>query len=105
MRFRPSMIVSTLAALLMLSASLWAYDVTPDMASAAARTHIQSMQDTWGCISNLVQTGLELERTVPLIGDGDDTVGYVAELTPHGFVLLSADSEIYPVIAYSYRVD
>jgi len=38
----------------------------------------------------------------PFLSDNGDVLGYIADLSPTGYIALSADTDIRPVIAYSY---
>jgi len=83
---------------------LWAKTVSPRMALTAARTHVEAMQEVWTLIPELEGRKVTVEEVRPL-KDTAELLGYVAVLKPKGFVVLSADTGLPPIIAYSYRCD
>ncbi len=78
--------------------------ITPDMASQAALTHLQSTRQMWTQLSHLDGETLELDFLTELRApESNELLGYVAELAPRGFIVLSADTRITPVLAYSFH--
>ncbi len=66
----------------------------------AAETQIEghSMND------QLATRNTFVKRITPVI-DGDVAIAYIAELNPKGFIAISTDSDIRPIIAFSYIND
>jgi len=80
--------------------------ITPDMASRVACNHLQSMHQEWGGLVHLEGETLELAVLTELrASESNELSGYVAELAPVGFIVLSADTRITPVLAYSFHSD
>ena len=48
-------------------------------------------------------TGVTAAGTTEIRGEDGTLLAYVTELTPRGFVAVSADTDIAPVVAYSFR--
>jgi hypothetical protein len=78
--------------------------VTPDMATTVAQAHVESMRNVWSRIPRLGGEEVTLGGVNPLYElESQDVLGYVIELQPRGFVVVSGNTEIMPVLAYSYR--
>ncbi|MBN2381212.1 C10 family peptidase [candidate division WOR-3 bacterium] len=92
--------------LVLFSGRLWADQVNSERALAAARTHVVSLRGVWSQIPELEGIQVMVKDLHPLTdGETDKTLGYVVDLEPQGFVVLSASTDISPVIAYSFRCD
>lgn len=47
----------------------------------------------------------QIDHIEQLTNDRNTKIGYLAELSPKGFILVSADNEIHPILAYSFLND
>ena len=90
--------VSTVFILLILISVSFADPVKPDMAYKAAETYL-SQQLTGGLRKPALSAAIS---KVGEITDTDDkTLAYIVELENGGFVILSGDTDIEPVLGYS----
>ena len=57
--------------------------------------------------AKIIQHGLEMERTISKITTQNNEKGkvlfYIIELDPQGFIIVSADTDLPPIIGYSFR--
>lgn len=91
---------------LLFTVGLGAASVTPEMAATAAQTHVSSMRETWTQIPQLTGHEVTISGVRPLDDPrSNQLLGYVVDLTPCGFVVFSADTEIDALICYSFRTD
>lgn len=108
---------SRLAAILLLLvclcsySSLWAAPVSPEQVRQAADTFLKVRQarssrtSPWLAVPPKSRAVGEANDVSPrTIRDTDGTIlAYVIELEPEGFVVTSADTDITPIVAYSFR--
>ena len=90
----------SLLSLLILSMGIsFAHAVDFDDVIAAAQTQIEmnraSAEGRWSA-------GFAISRVVPIGGDVGKAPAYAVLLDPIGYVLVSGDSDVRPVIAYSF---
>ena len=91
--------------------ALWAEAVSPGQVRAAAEAFLQGRQVR----TSTALPWLATSRTNPVlipaldgesrpIRDRDGTIlAYAVELEPQGFIITSADTDLPPVVAYSFR--
>jgi len=97
-------LAATVSLFVILAGWLPAAAVTPQEATKAAMTHVQSMTNVWSRLPHLENQTITVDKLKELYETGSDQLlGYVAELVPRGFVVLSGDTRLAPIIAYSYR--
>jgi hypothetical protein len=97
-------LAATVSLFVILAGWLPAAAVTPQEATKAAMTHIQSMTNVWSQLPHLENQTITVDKLKELREtESDQLLGYVAELVPRGFVVLSGDTRLAPIIAYSYR--
>lgn len=105
----------TLRALLVLSASLAAVatmyaqplsgePVSVAMAKKAVLIHIEMTRDQWSVLAELKGTAPGVKEVKKLEYPGTkELLGYVVELAPKGFVVVSARTDISPIISFDYQ--
>ncbi|TKJ43837.1 hypothetical protein CEE36_01590 [candidate division TA06 bacterium B3_TA06] len=97
-------LAATVSLFVILAGWLPAATVTPQEATKAAMTHIQSMTNVWSQLPYLENQTITVDKLKELCEtESNQLLGYVAELTPRGFVVLSGNTQLAPIIAYSYR--
>lgn len=78
--------------------------ITPDMATTVAQAHVESMRNVWSRISQLEGQAVTIGDLNPLKdAESQNVLGYVVALEPRGFVVVSGETNLTPIIAYSYR--
>ncbi len=92
--------------IIIISSVLFAGDIQIDEALLAAQNHIAAKSvfarndagiDPWDSDFEFTVAAIE-----PLNSGNGELVGYVASLFPSGYIALSADTDIRPIIAYSF---
>ena len=92
--------------IIIISSVLFAGDIQIDEALLAAQNHIAAKSvfarndagiDPWDSDYEFTVAAIE-----PLNSGNGELVGYVASLSPSGYIALSADTDIRPIIAYSF---
>ncbi len=109
---RRRLAVVLLAAVCLFSdAAIWAEAVSPEQVRAAAEAFLKRREAR----TSTSQPWLATSRTNPVriptpdgspqpICDRDETIlAYAVELEPQGFIITSADTDLAPVVAYSFR--
>lgn len=88
---------------------LWAAEVTPGDVEKVAEMHLRVQMSRW---VNAIEKGLieprALDYTISDIrrlrgSPNGVTLGYIVDLSPAGFISISADSTLHPVIAFAYK--
>ncbi|MBN2378898.1 C10 family peptidase [candidate division WOR-3 bacterium] len=101
---RVNVLGSVGVAFLIFATTSYAESVTQDMALRVAVIHIEATRNEW---SALVHLGGERVRTGQIFELLDDQsqklLGYIVELKPEGFIVISGNTSLDPVIAYSYH--
>ncbi|MBN2381112.1 PQQ-binding-like beta-propeller repeat protein [candidate division WOR-3 bacterium] len=105
---RKSLVKWVWSGVFLMAALGWAAPVTTSMARKAAETHINAKSGVRDSIPRI-----KLYKPAATVGElkelldpqSGDLIGYVAELKPKGFIVLSANTSITPIIAYSFRCD
>lgn len=78
--------------------------VTAEMALKVAQTHVASMKDYYKTIPGLEKEQVQVDKILELLDPADNMLlGYVVKLKPKGFVVISSNTGIHPVIAFSFR--
>lgn len=78
--------------------------VTTDMIEKAAENQLKMMQSVWSRSPYFDGSSPTISHVIPLQSvESDEPLGYIAELSPKGFIVFSATTDISPVIAYSYE--
>ncbi len=78
--------------------------VTREMARKAAAYHIAKAENMWRDISVSNQTAPKVGKVEELkYPETKELIGYVIELVPKGFVVISAYTHIDPVIAFDFQ--
>lgn len=97
-------LAATVSLLVISTGWLPAAAVTFDEATKTATAHVESMTDVWSRLPYLKDQTVTVSGLQELRETGSNQLlGYVAELTPRGFVVLSGNTQLAPIIAYSYR--
>ncbi len=83
--------------LLLLAAGALGREVEPEEAYAVASSFLQTPPNS---DNRPLSAGDQVESVIPLYAAGGDLIlGYVHQLFPKGYVVVSADTELPPVIA------
>ena len=85
-----------IAMLLALSADSFAKSINPKKAQTAALGWLNSNNKPMG-----KDISKDAAQTTPLIDDNGNVICYIVNLTPCGFVIISTDDQIEPIIAFS----
>lgn len=104
------MLRSILIIQVLLAAVLLALPVTPDMAISAAQTHIvlhaEYLQNPENRGATAIGVPYRIGGINPLLDSREErVVGYVVNLDPVGYVAISGETQIEPVIVYSFKSD
>lgn len=86
-------VITMLLALFMVS--IFAYQVSENEALQTANQHLRA----WGELSR------SIESTYLMTDENNTVVAYIYNLDPVGFIIVSPDTDIKPVIGYSFRTD
>ncbi|MCJ7812500.1 C10 family peptidase, partial [bacterium] len=96
----------TTISLFIFALNIFAADVSEEIARQAATTRLAAQQRIWD------QDPRQLNKATGSVGQlsigsivtvvDDETLAYVANLLPQGFIVVSSDDEIEPIIGYSY---
>ncbi len=96
--------------LLVLTPSLFAIPVNKTSAISVGLTHIESTQSTTKHLTGpIVQSSTYADehfvRDIQVLTseDLDSTLAYILQLSPEGYIVISPDTDIHPVIAYSFN--
>lgn len=103
-------ILFTAALVLLFVVSLDALPVNSDMAMKAARTHLHATANKNYDCGNTGNYSVESKYSISgieILTDEDtgDILAYIVRLNPAGHITISSDTDIRPVIAYSYHND
>ncbi|MDZ7721407.1 MAG: C10 family peptidase [candidate division KSB1 bacterium] len=88
----------SLLCLLFMAPALHSEPITPEQAQMAAANFTHKRQESTARLSKPVSATLK-----STIHDADKPLAFIAELEPTGFLILSGDTDLQPVIAYSFR--
>ena len=96
--------------LFIFTAVIFAKEATLDMVKNVAQAHIQIFSEYGKLKPEKLLNGMapkygtQISKTIPLYDkDNKVLVAYIMELDPKGYVVISVDTDIEPVIAYSFR--
>ncbi|MCF7792649.1 MAG: C10 family peptidase [Candidatus Cloacimonetes bacterium] len=79
----------------LLLGSMFAVRIDEDSALQTATQHLRAWDET----------SRNIESTHYMLDDDDTMLAYVYDLEPEGFIIVSTDTDIKPVVGYSFRND
>ncbi len=94
---------------MLIAAATYAKFVSPEESAIAAnellRTHVAARLELGKSAPKGFGEARSISEIVPLEGRSGGTLAYIAILEPTGFIAISADTRIEPIVAFSYLCD
>ncbi|MBD3286130.1 hypothetical protein GF359_06425 [candidate division WOR-3 bacterium] len=104
MRGKRGLFMGAGVVLLLFASIIHAEGVTPAMAKQAADAYIDATRSEWSQLHHLSGESVSIRDVNRLnSADSGELLGYFVRLNPEGFIVLSGDTRLQTVIAYSYR--
>lgn len=88
----------------------WGFPVSEEIAAHVGQVFLESQRPSSGRMRLFAETDAPDTHTLSVdtlhtLRSETDTLAYVLELSPKGYIVLSADTRIRPIIAYSFESD
>ena len=80
-------------------------DVTPDMALKVGKTKLEVQKEVWRQKGLIGKGDFSIKSSQKLVSENGKVLAYVLDLEPNGFIVISSDTDIKPIIAYSFKSD
>lgn len=108
MRKNVSVLIASLMLVFLFVSSSLAKPVNSATVLGVARTHLQTQEQFWrnrpflAPRNFLEEQKYSISEVEILKGPNNETLLYIFDLSPEGFIAVSSDTDIHPVIAYSF---